>query len=123
QKASTAAWSASTVASSPTRPRPSAAPSRAAWDARGAPRDSSSSWRPSTSRRPGDAAAAATDPPTIPMQEAGELMSNAQRDRRSSRQGRKVRAAAATTLVVLTLAACGGGGDNDADADDGTGDA
>ncbi|MBD8061333.1 extracellular solute-binding protein [Oceanitalea stevensii] len=50
-------------------------------------------------------------------------MSNAQRDRRSSRQGRTVRAAAATTLVALTLAACGGGGDNDADADDGNADA
>ncbi len=44
-------------------------------------------------------------------------MSNAQRDRRSSRHGLMARAAATTALFAMTLAACGsGGGGDDGDA-------
>ena len=139
--ASRAAWSGSTAGWCPTLPPPSAAPSRAASAARGAPKDSSSSWRPSTSRRPGDASRDVrpqhtqskhhsntvrnnsdtenddTATPsgqassTTSTQEAGEQMRYAKRAGRGSLPGRQVRLATAAILMATALAACGGGGD------------
>ena len=57
-RSSRAAWSASTAASSPTPRRRSAAPSRADSAAKARTKASSSSWRPTTSRSPGNLNAA-----------------------------------------------------------------